>query len=465
MKCPRCDANLADDTEVCNFCGQGLGMVHYAVRMSNAYYNMGLEKARVRDLSGAVLVLKKGLEFNKYNTNARNLLGLIYNEMGETVAALSEWVLSRYLQPEDNRAEYYIGVVRRNQSALDTINQTIKKYNSALSAAKSGNEDLAVIQLKKVVSLNPKFVRAHQLLALLYMKASDYPKAVKCLKWARKIDFNNTTTLRYMQEIGEKFTEPGRGRDNAARAYRQPPKKDPLANVRPVGTYKEEKRHWMPAVNVIIGIMIGLVVSFVLIRPTLTGNLASNHSESIAENNQMLSVKEAEISAIEQERDQYKQNAEKLQKKFDDEKNANKGKLERSEKLLLAAKYYTDGELVLAATAVNGYTEADFESEDEKALFQKVSKKLTSQDVQKLFEEGRDLFNTRKYDEAEQVLTQVLSIEPENQDALYFMGRVYHQQEKKKKAKEYYQKVLDVDDTTSRAAEARNRISQLGSGR
>lgn len=218
----------------------------------------------------------------------------------------------------------------------------------------------------------------------------------------------------------------------------------------------------MPAVNVIIGIMIGLVVSFVLIRPTLTGNLASNNSESIAENNQMLSVKEAEISAIQQERDQHKQNAEKLQKKLDDEKNANKGKLERSEKLLLAAKYYTDGELVLAATAVNGYTEADFESEDEKALFQKVSKKLTSQDVQKLFEEGRDLFNTRKYVEAEQVLTQVLSIEPENQDALYFMGRVYHQQEKKKKAKEYYQKVLDVDDTTNRAAEARNRISQLG---
>lgn len=462
MKCPRCDANLADDTDVCSFCGQGLDMIHYAGRMSNAYYNMGLEKARVRDLSGAVLVLKKSLEFNKYNTNARNLLGLIYNEMGETVAALCEWVLSRYLDPENNRAEFYIGVVRRNQSALDTINQTIKKYNSALSAAKSGNEDLAVIQLKKVVSLNPKFVRAHQLLALLYMKESDYPKAVKCLKWARKIDFNNTTTLRYMQEIGEKFMEPGRGRDNAARAYRQQPKKDTLANVRPVGAYKEEKRHWMPAVNVIIGVMIGLIVSFVLIRPTLKGNLVSNNSESIAENNQMLSVKEAEISALQQERDQEKGNAEKLQNKLDEEKNTNKTKLEKSQKLLLAVKYYTDGDLMLAATTVNGYTEADFESEEEKALFQTVSKKLTSQDVKKLFEEGRDLFNNGKYDEAERLLTQVLSIEPENQDALYFMGRVYHQRGKKKKAKEYYQKVLDVDDTTGRASEARGRISQLG---
>lgn len=462
MRCPRCEANVTEDAEVCSFCGQDLEMAHYVRRISNTYYNMGLEKAHVRDLSGAVLVLKKGLEFDKYNTNARNLLGLVYNEMGETVSALSEWVLSRYLQPEGNRAEYYINVIQRNQTALDAVNQTIKKYNSALSAAKGGNEDLAVIQLKKVVSLNPKFVRAHQLLALLYMKAQDYPKAAKCLKRARRIDFNNTTTLRYMREIGDKFTDSNKSRDNAARTYKQQVKKDPLANVRPVGTYKEEKRHWMPAINVIIGVIIGLVVSFVLIRPTLLDKGIDNSSASIAENNQTISVKEAQISALENERNEWKENAEQLQKTLDKEQSENTKQLERNKNLLLAVKYYTDGDLLLAATTVNEYSEADFDSEETKALFQMVSKKLTTQDIQKLFEDGRDAFNTGKYDEAEVLLLQVLSLEPENQDALYFMGRVNHQRNKKKKAREYYQKVLDVDDTTSRAAEARNRISQLG---
>ena len=94
--------------------------------------------------------------------------------MGETIADLSEWVLSDYLQPKDNRAKYYIDVVQKNQSTLQTVNQTIKKYNSALKEAKNDNEDLAIIQLKKAVSLNPKFVRAYQLLALLYMKRKDY---------------------------------------------------------------------------------------------------------------------------------------------------------------------------------------------------------------------------------------------------------------------------------------------------
>ncbi len=462
MRCPRCDARMDDGEDVCRFCGQDLAIIHYLRRLSNAYYNMGLEKAEVRDLSGAILVLKKSLEYNKNNKDARNLLGLVYYEMGETVSALSEWVVSQHLQPEDNRAAYYINVVRRNQTALDAVNQTIKKYNSALSAAKGGNEDLAVIQLKKVVSLNPKFVRAHQLLALLYMKGNDYARAAKCLKRARRIDFNNTTTLRYMQEVGDNYFESGKSRDNAAKAYRQQPKRDPLANVTPVGSYKEEKRHWMPAVNVIIGAMIGIIVSFVLIRPTLQGNNLNNNSSDMAESNQIISVKDAEISSLKKEKEDLRKKADSLQKKIDDGQEQQNEKLEIRDKLLQAVKYYNDGDVLLAASTVNGYTESDFDTEETKELFKMVSKEITDADVKKLFETGRDKFNAGSYDEAERLLLQVLSIEPENQDALYFMGRVYHQRGKKKKAREYYEQVLEVDDTTGRAAEARNRINQLG---
>lgn len=463
MRCPRCDARISDDVDICRFCGQDLEIIHHVRRISNAYYNIGLEKAGVRDLSGAILVLKKSLQYDKYNKNARNLLGLIYNEMGETVAALSEWVLSRYLHPEDNRAEYYIGVIRRNQTALDAVNQTIKKYNSALTAAKGGNEDLAVIQLKKVISLNPKFVRAHQLLALLYMKTREYPKAAKCLKRARRIDFNNTTTLRYMQEIGDKFSEEGgRGRDSVAKAYRQQPKRDPLANVQPVGSYKEEKRHWMPVINVFIGIMIGLVVSFILIRPTLQETSARNNSDSIAENNQSLSVKEAQISSLQKEKESMEKQVSDLQSKVDKEEAENAKKIETSSALLLAIKYYNDGDRLLAASTVSEYEEDDFDTEEMKELFKMVSKKITAADVQSLFEEGRAKFNAGHYDEAENLLTQVLSVEEENLDALYFMGRVYHQRGKKKKAQEYYEKVIEIDSASSRASEARNRLSQLG---
>ena len=52
-------------------------------QIANSYYNLGLEKAKVRDLSGAAQCLKKSLHFSKYQTDARNLLGLIYYENGE----------------------------------------------------------------------------------------------------------------------------------------------------------------------------------------------------------------------------------------------------------------------------------------------------------------------------------------------------------------------------------------------
>ena len=76
-------------------------------------YNTGLERAQVRDLSGAIEALKQSLWFNKDNLQARNLLGLCYFEIGESVAAFSEWVISKSindkrLHEKDNLADTYL---------------------------------------------------------------------------------------------------------------------------------------------------------------------------------------------------------------------------------------------------------------------------------------------------------------------------------------------------------------------
>ena len=68
-------------------------------KIANAYYNRGLERAQLQDLSGAAIYLKEALRYDKYCTNARNLLGLIFFEMGETASALVQWVISLNLDP------------------------------------------------------------------------------------------------------------------------------------------------------------------------------------------------------------------------------------------------------------------------------------------------------------------------------------------------------------------------------
>ena len=68
--------------------------------------------------------------------------------MGETVAALSEWVISKHFKPENNDADDYINAIQDNPTKLDGLNQAIKRYNNALTFAKQGSDDLAIIQLK-----------------------------------------------------------------------------------------------------------------------------------------------------------------------------------------------------------------------------------------------------------------------------------------------------------------------------
>ena len=126
--------------------------VEYAkklVYLSNQWYNDGLKKANIRDLSGAALSLKKSLQYNRDNIAARNLLGLVYYGRGEISEALVEWIISKNIKSHGNIANYYIKKVQESQSELEVINQAVKRYNQALAYCQQGGEDLAAIQLKK----------------------------------------------------------------------------------------------------------------------------------------------------------------------------------------------------------------------------------------------------------------------------------------------------------------------------
>ncbi|MDD5900528.1 MAG: hypothetical protein PUC73_06495, partial [Lachnospiraceae bacterium] len=201
MNCPKCGYETGRNRRYCEQCGTDLTVASRLYRLSNRYYNEGLARAKVRDLSGAIIMLKKSLESSKRNIQARNLLGLVYFELGEPVAALGEWIISKHFVQENNPADYFIEKVQSNPAKLDAVNQTVKKYNQALAYAKQGSDDLAMLQLRKAISNNPGYVRALQLLALLYMKNEEYEKAKRCLLRAQKTDVANTTTLAYLAEI------------------------------------------------------------------------------------------------------------------------------------------------------------------------------------------------------------------------------------------------------------------------
>ncbi|MEG0227779.1 MAG: hypothetical protein RR683_03610, partial [Lachnospiraceae bacterium] len=155
---------------------------------SNIWYNDGLQKAKIRDMSGAIASLRHSLQYNKENIAARNLLGLVYYGRGEVVEALVQWIISKNQKTSENVANYFIQKVQEPANELESVNQAIRKYNQSLAYCKQDGEDLAIIQLKKVIAVHPLFLKAYQLLALLYLHTEQYTKARQILRRAHKLD-------------------------------------------------------------------------------------------------------------------------------------------------------------------------------------------------------------------------------------------------------------------------------------
>ena len=272
--------------------------------IANSYYNMGLERARLRDLSGAAECLKKSLHFNKYQTDARNLLGLIYYEVGEVGDALVQWVISMNLQPQENRADYYLGEIQRKKGSLDTERHMIRRFNQALVYAQNGSEDLAILQLVKVVEAKPNYVKAQLLLAILCIAREDYQKAGKAVYKVLQIDRNHPKAIVKANTGSRSEREPEKRKLKNVLSHRQMEDDDVI--IPP--SYRENTKD-MAVINILAGLLLGAAVIFFLVMPANTRAINEKHnqemlkySESLSQANQKADSLSAQIAGLEEDK-------------------------------------------------------------------------------------------------------------------------------------------------------------------
>ncbi|NLO10103.1 MAG: tetratricopeptide repeat protein [Clostridiales bacterium] len=465
MVCPNCQSNISDKRIRCDRCGQDLILYKKIYRASNMYYNNGLTRAKVRDLSGAIVALKKSLELNKANTNARNLLGLIYFEMGETVAALSEWVISRYFRPDGNDADKYIDDIQENPTRLDGLNQAIKRYNNALVFAKQGSDDLATIQLKRVIQLNPHFIRAYHLLSILYMKNGENERAKKCLIRAARIDVSNTTTLRYLKELEP---QPSLTRDGEGSAVTD---KDTSSSIMPVSSYREDKPNIMAFVNLVIGVLIGLAVATFLILPSMKNDdITENNQNNVDYSAGMAAIeeKEAAIAQLQDEKDELEGTIIQLRAELEGivipESNP-----ELYDPLFDAfslyidelAKAEADREFKQIAEILRLLDTSMFESEASLQLIERIKQEIYPGLSKEYYDSGHDLYSDTKYEEALEDLFLSYNYDPTNVNAIYFIGRAYHRLEDYDNAKIYYEIVINDYPDSRRYQNAKSYLNRI----
>jgi tetratricopeptide (TPR) repeat protein len=88
-----------------------------------------------------------------------------------------------------------------NPSISDNIKNSIVLYNKALESLKIDSEDIAIIELKKAIALNPDFHEAMNLLGLCYSYVKDYTKAIDIFEKVVAAENNSVQAIRYLSQL------------------------------------------------------------------------------------------------------------------------------------------------------------------------------------------------------------------------------------------------------------------------
>ena len=429
------------------------------------WYNDGLKKAKIRDLSGAVTSLKKSLQYNRDNIAARNLLGLVYYGRGDVMEALVEWILSKNFQSHDNIANYYIQKLREKEGELEAINQAVKRYNQSLEYCRQNGEDLAIIQLKKAVTAHPSFVKAHQLLALIYMHTEQYAYARQSIRTAHKLDTTNEFTLRCLHELNQirrsrnvKIKE-GEKKDKHTITYN-------LGNetiIQPVSNSIKDNAGLHTVLNIALGLVVGVAVMWFLIMPAITSSRQEKANIQTVEFSDQIATQTAQISALKKELDGYRSTSEETENV-----QATAASTQESYEIVMVMKAHylandmSDAAMLEELLKVN----PDSLGTEGRKSFDEITETLYPRLCSSLYTTSKQNVEVANYDTAIVNLEQVMKMDEGYDDggAMLLLAQAYENSGDQDQANLKYQKLIESYPDTDAAKNAKEALDAQNGG-
>ena len=420
-------------------------------QIANCYYNLGLERARLRDLSGAAELLKKSLTFDKYQKDARNLLGLIFFECGETADALVQWVLSMNLLPQDNIADHYLDEVQRKPAILRICSDNVKRYNQALDYAQNNNEDLAIMQLNQVIEDSPNYIKAHILLALLYMKREDWVKAGRSLYLVLKIDRNNPKALVLMDEVkhntGRKEVEQSRLKN--AFSHRKMTDDDVL-----IPQEVKQVSPWMVVGYIFVGVILALFAFYLLIMPAKTKALNAENNREMISYTEKLDASNREYAELKDSYDTLESQYAEAAQQVSQFENANASFMGQYQALNEIRTALANGDVLQAAKLYTDLDQTQISDATMLQQLQSIKVEMEGSIYQELADQATNAWNSGNQDQASELYNLSLAIreEPEN---MYLLGRLYQSMGRTEEANTLFDKIIGAHPDSNYAERAR----------
>lgn len=422
-------------------------IINKAITISNIYYNKALENARTNHLSEAVCSLNNALDYNKKHLEARTLLAIIYFENGLVIDCIHQLKIAEKFNPNSDLIKSYLNIISNNTDEVDKLLEANSLYNEALQLLKQDNDDIAIIKLKKAISINPKFLEANNLLALAYIRTKCNNLAIPTVNKITQLDVYNKKALDYKEFLKINDLK------NILNTKKTPVivediDKPKVPNVNSINTVSKIRSVSFILPNFVFligGMLISTLIFYIVINPSIVAQ-ALNKQKDL----------NAQITTLQTKNDELeKENSQKineLQSKTDEllnEKKALEEKVslqDKAQALNETSNLINSGSYEEASVLLNSITK-DGLPEDLIAKYDELIAKSHPKTANILYQRGITKYRSKNYEEAQVIFKDCLKFAAEGTsqygDSLYYLGEIALKNDDTKTAEQYFRTVVD----------------------
>ena len=288
--------------------------------------------------------------------------------------------------------------------------------------------------------MHPTYVKAYQLLALLYIMDEQYSEARKNIRIAHKLDKTDDITMRYMHEL------------NQVRKSR---------NVRLVddkvasGLKDNVGLHTM--INIAIGVAVGVAVMAFLVMPAVSASRQSKVNKQTVKFSDQIATQKSQISALKKELETYRTDT----KAAEEQKQTAEVTKSSYESLMTIVSHYSTGDMSNSALAEELLKiNADTLGASGKEEYDSLTEKIYPRVCESLYATSQKNYQVANYDTAVTNLEQVVQMDEGYQDgeAMLLLAQSYEKQGEQDKANAYYQKIIEEHEGTQAATDAQEAL-------
>lgn len=354
----------------------------------------------------------------------------------------------------------------------DTI-KAIQLFNKALEDIKFGNEDIAIIQLKKAISLYPSFLEAMNLLGLCYYAAGKEDAARNAFKQVIDADDSSLKAMQYLNKMD--------GLENQADSGPVISKKKSNKSDKTSGRFffewlskgLEAEDNNIYGLKYIAGILIGVIIMGFIwyMVPTNEPLFTIRREEKIIKDPELenhIKQLNARIEKLEQDLDSKKEENLKLMDSFSIYKDW-VARIKQAEDNYNEGKYIEAAELMMnqQGTAV---------PDDLKSMYESLWEQIRLKAANQYYNDGNKTYNQNTardinvYKTAlEQYETAIMLIDAENvtyKAALYYQaGKAAARCNERERAVELFEYIIKEFPNSNYSSYAASRLKEIKSGR